>query len=180
MATKYKKAKKKVDGPKIICQNKDCIYMGKHQTPSNFYKSRNEAMPHHPYCKDCVNKLADGSNIQNVYDVLRVLDTPFIMDIWNETLQNNTTNFLGHYIAMINRRRKYDGLTFNDSIFEITEEVKEVAEKVQSIIDDKPIWNDFWQGEYSKSDLAYLDDYYSGLMNDFKIVTTNHKDYAKK
>ena len=41
MATKYKKPIKKVEGQKIICQNKDCDKMGRHLTLDDFYKSRN-------------------------------------------------------------------------------------------------------------------------------------------
>ena len=51
---------------------------------------------------------------------------------------------------------------------------------MQSALDEVPRWDDDWQGVYSKSDLKYLNEYYNGLNNDFKIVTTNHKDYARK
>lgn len=179
MAVKYKKPIKKTEGPKMICQNKDCIYMGKHLPESNFYKSRNKAMPHHPYCKDCLNKMIDGSDINAVYDALRVLDIPFVMDIWNEVISKYRTNYLGNYLSMINIRKAYKDMTFNDSIFELDETV-EITEEVQEILDDIPVWDDEWQGEYTKSDLTYLKKYYEGLNNDFKIITTNHKDYAKK
>lgn len=179
MATKYKKPIKKTDGPKIICQNKDCIYMGKHLPLNNFYKSRSKVMPHHPFCKDCVDKMVDAGNLQTVYDILRVLDTPFIMDVWNEALLKNKVKYFGDYLNMINRRKTYDSMTFEDSIFELSD-VEEIHEEVQEIIDDIPQWNDEWQGEYSRADLTYLQNYYEGLNNDFKIITTNHKDYAKK
>lgn len=179
MGATYKKKLKKSDGLKAVCQNKDCIYMGKHQTLNRFYKSRNPTMAHHPLCKDCVMKMIDISNLETVYDVLKVLDTPFIMDEWNEALKKKTTDYMTSYLSIVNNTAKYKNLTFNDSIFTISEDV-EVQEDLQEIFDETLVWNDEWQGEYNKDDLVYLQKYYDGLNNDFKIVTTNHKDYAKK
>lgn len=188
MATRYKKLTPKVEGPKIVCQNKKCDKMGKYLSIDEFYKSRNAAMPHHPFCKDCVNKMINIDDITTVYDVLKVLDTPFIMDIWNKVLNSNTNNYLGDYLRIVNftQRKKYEGKTFADSIYELTppkeeeEEDFKINEHLQETIDDIPVWDDEWQGKFTKSDLKYLNDYYNGLQKDFKIITTNHKDYAKK
>lgn len=182
MAAKYKKPiKNNKQEAKMICQNKDCDKMGRHLTTDYFYKSRNESVKYHPYCKDCVNKMIDIKNLQTIYDVLKVLDTPFIMDIWNDVCNSGTSNYLGDYLKILNftQRKKYSGLGFGDSIFESSNKEK-MNEDLQKAIDDIPVWNDDWQGYYTKSDLSYLNKYYDGLSNDFKIVTTNHKDYAKK
>ena len=181
MATKYKKPIKKVEGQKLICQNKDCDKMGRHLTLDDFYKSRNATVSHHPYCKDCVNKMVDVNNLQSVYDVLKVLDTPFIMDVWNDVCNSESNNYLGDYLRILNftQRRKYEGLGYTDSIFELSKDAT-ISKEVQTAIDEAPKWDDDWQGVYTKSDLKYLNDYYMGLQNDFKIVTTNHRDYARK
>ena len=181
MATKYKKPIEKVEGQKVICQNKDCDKMGRHLTLDDFYKSRNATVSHHPYCKDCVNKMVDVNNLQSVYDVLKVLDTPFIMDVWNDVCNSESNNYLGDYLRILNftQRRKYEGLGYTDSIFELSKDAT-ISKEVQTAIDEAPKWDDDWQGVYTKSDLKYLNDYYMGLQNDFKIVTTNHRDYARK
>ena len=181
MANKYKKPIKKVEGQKIICQNKDCDKMGRHLTLDDLYKSRNATVSHHPYCKDCVNKMVDVNNLQSVYDVLKVLDTPFIMDVWNDVCNSESNNYLGDYLRILNftQRRKYEGLGYTDSIFELSKDAT-ISKEVQTAIDEAPKWDDDWQGVYTKSDLKYLNDYYMGLQNDFKIVTTNHRDYARK
>ena len=182
MATKYKKPIKKVEGQqKVICQNKDCDKMGKRLSVDDFYKSRNAMVQHHPYCKDCVNKMINVNNLESVYSVLKVLDTPFIMDIWNDVCNSGTTNYMGDYLRAINftYRKKYAGMGFDDSIFELSEN-EEISDNVQAAFDDTPVWSDDWQGKYTKSDLKYLNDYYNGLQNDFKIITTNHRDYARK
>lgn len=184
MAVKYKKPiKKAVDQPKAVCQNKNCSQMGRHLSADDFYKSRDAMVPHHPYCKDCVNKMVDMNNLETVYPVLKQLDTPFIMDVWNRVCKRKSPTCIGDYLKLINftYRKRYEGLGFNDSIYELTEtEPEEITENVQQMLDDVPVWVDEWQGKYTKSDLKYLNDYYAGLQNDFKIITTNHKDYARK
>lgn len=179
---KGKKTIKRDGTPKIVCQNHDCDKMGKHQPVNNFYKSRNPSFPHHPFCKDCVNKMVDINNLESVYEILEVLDTPFIMDIWNELTLNDSNNYIGDYLKVLNftQRRKYENLRYKDSIFDLSDEGQEVSEQVQQQLDDIPQWNDEWYGEYTKKDLEYLNNYYRDLQNDFKIVTRNHKDYAMK
>lgn len=185
MANKYKKVVKKTEGSKMVCQNKDCEYMGKHLNPDDFYKTRNPMMPYHPFCKKCVNKIIDINNIETVYGVLKSLDVPFILEVWNKVCNTEPKpeSYIGEYLKLINftYSKKYENMTFKDSIYEMPKNnTEEVSDKVQSMLDNVPIWNDEWHGKYTKADLEYLDNYYNGLQNDFKIVTTNHKDYARK
>jgi len=42
------------------------------------------------------------------------------------------------------------------------------------------IYDDRWMGKYSKKDIDYLNNYYAGLERDYKIITENHRDYARK
>ena len=42
------------------------------------------------------------------------------------------------------------------------------------------IYSEEWMGEYTQSDLDRLNKYYNSLNNDYKIVTVNHRDYARK
>lgn len=50
----------------------------------------------------------------------------------------------------------------------------------QSDVSDELIYDKVWRGKYSQSDLDYLNNYYEGLQRDYKIITENHRDYAKK
>ena len=47
-------------------------------------------------------------------------------------------------------------------------------------IEEELIYSEFWMGEYTQKDIDLLDKYYAGLNRDYKIVTENHRDYAKK
>lgn len=194
MALRESKIKKKQnfeENGKVYCQNPNCDHMGAPLTIKDFYTSRNPAIPHHPYCKDCVNKMVDVDKIDEVCDILQVLDTPFIMEVWEKTCEKFKQNYLGNYLRYINftHRNKYENLRYKDSVFTMPEVVEvqqqeevnnELEIKSTMPLEDVPVWNDEWQGRYSKSDIKYLNDYYKGLNEDFKIVTTNHKDYAKK
>lgn len=181
MPNKYKKPIKKVEGQNIICQNKNCNKMGKHLCSDDFYKSRNNMVEHHPYCKDCVEEMIDINNLQTVFDVLKVLDIPFIMDEWNSVCNSCNQKYIGNYLKIINfnKRSKYLNLGFEDSIYELSEG-EDMSDAVEESLNEIPKWSDEWQGSYTASDLKYLNDYYNGLNNDFKIITTNHKDYARK
>ena len=130
MPTKYKTTKvktlndKKKKEPWDICRNKDCPKLGQRLTMDYFFKSRNPLVVHHPYCKDCVNKMIDINNMDTVYNTLKVLDTPFIMDEWNKVIKSGSTNYLGDYLKLINfsNKKKYEDKTYDDSIFELSEE----------------------------------------------------------
>ncbi len=45
---------------------------------------------------------------------------------------------------------------------------------------DELIYDDKWMGKYSQKDIDYLNSYYAGLERDYKIITENHRDYARK
>ena len=45
---------------------------------------------------------------------------------------------------------------------------------------DELIYDDKWMGKYSQKDIDYLNNYYAGLERDYKIITENHRDYARK
>jgi len=181
MSTRYKKPVNKVTGPKAVCQNKECESMGKYLSVDDFFKSRNSAVGRYPYCKKCTEKMVDINNLETVFDILKALDIPFIMDEWNRVCRDFKQNYMGHYLKIVNfdKRAKYSLLRFEDSVYELSENAK-MTEVVENAVEDLPVWNDEWQGTYSSTDLKYLNDYYQGLNNDFKIITTNHRDYARK
>ena len=42
------------------------------------------------------------------------------------------------------------------------------------------VYDDKWMGKYTQKDIDYLNKYYAGLERDYKIITENHRDYARK
>lgn len=45
---------------------------------------------------------------------------------------------------------------------------------------EEKVYSKKWRGHYTQQDLDYLEDYYAGLLRDFKIDNKNHEDYAMK
>lgn len=45
---------------------------------------------------------------------------------------------------------------------------------------DKKIYSEDWQGNYTQSQLDYLESYYLDTCNEFEVKTRNHKDYVRK
>lgn len=54
------------------------------------------------------------------------------------------------------------------------------SETDQESVADEIIYDDKWMGKYSRKDIDYLNSYYAGLERDYKIITENHRDYARK
>ena len=52
--------------------------------------------------------------------------------------------------------------------------------KVYNEEPDELIYDDKWMGKYTQKDIDYLNKYYAGLERDYKIITENHRDYARK
>ena len=169
---------------KMICQNKSCDSMGRFLPENDFDKSRNPSIGRHPFCKECVRKSINLDDINTLYDVLKVLDTPFVFDVWSEALSmaGEDGNYFDVYLDLINNtyKTKYKDARFENSIFEsqIYGSVNDVGLKLDKA--EERQWDNIWQGYYTEKELEYLNDYYQDLQNDFKIITRNHKDYARK
>lgn len=151
---------------------------------SNFYNSNSPLFGENhkvSICKKCINNMIDYNNMETIYKVLQVMDLPFNYNLWDKTVIKNPKTPFGNYVRQINSLPQFKNLRWGDSSFDssnskniviIDENNEEVVRKVT--------YNEEWRGTYTKSDLDYLEKYYEDLNRDFKIVTRNHKDYARK
>lgn len=55
---------------------------------------------------------------------------------------------------------------------------KEISEEEQRM--NEIVYDNFWRGRYSRSDIEYLNDYYENLLSTEPDMTFSRKDYAKK
>lgn len=167
---------------KIVCTRPECLMARKHQMASQFLSSRDPFIEHYPYCKTCLNEIVDLNNLDTVFKILKAMDTPFIYNLWQQIVENNKTDYLAKYVMKLNSLRKYDDYRYADSIFTpvTNEEIEEKQDELREQFKDVAVWNDEWQGEYTASEIEYLDKYLKNLEADFKIETTTQKDYAKK
>ncbi|WP_191089448.1 hypothetical protein [Paenibacillus spiritus] len=177
-----KKQVAKNDDDKIKCMSCRKLKVG---SSHNYYLNKNPLFDSDKFevCKDCIakyigNKDSDGY-IDRVILVLSNMDKPLLVDIWTSSERDWPS-----YIRQISSF--YKDLNFSDSTYDFTKVNNNNVNYNNSSLsedtfdDQQKFYSAKWMGEYSKSDIEYLESYYTGLDRDFKIVTTNHKDYAKK
>lgn len=164
---------KKSTTSKIICQSPTCEKAGIEQPSTCFYNTNSSILPKYPVCKKCLQKIIDKNNMQSIYNILKEMDIPFIQNVWDIALEKEPNNPFGKLITMTNSLPQYRGMKWCDSVFERQNKDEERNE-------NGTIYSQEWCGTYSEKDLKYLDDYLSSLQKDFKIVTRNHIDYARK
>ena len=157
---------------------KICTNCHKQKTITQFYNSRSKLFEKDgklPICKKCLKEMIDYNDIQTVYNLLKQLDIPYLYMVWNTALKNKGDT-LGNYIRQINSLPQYEELSWKDSDF--TGENKHESNTDKN--NQEKIYSKQWMGDYTENEIEYLDNYYEELKSNFKIVTVNHKDYAKK
>lgn len=112
-------------------------------------------------------------------------------------------DIIGLYFKNINSLRQNKNKSFHDSeidgfIHQNSNTVKADKEKLiekygneitdsdlieteSDVCENEPlIYDGKWLGRYTQKDIDYLNNYYAGLERDYKIITENHRDYARK
>ncbi|MDF2884445.1 MAG: hypothetical protein K0R54_5012 [Clostridiaceae bacterium] len=187
IATNSTTNKIKKDIPKKVCS--DCHKSKNIET--GFFSAKNKIL--YPdgkisICKLCLKKAiynSDGTiDINKFKQILQQMDIPFLYDEYERAINSNADS-IGIYFKNLNSLPQNSNLTWKDSVFEknIKNKInnKEITNKdKQNQENDTLVYSKEWRGTYTKSDLEYLNDYYTELNNDFKIVNKNHKDYARK
>lgn len=167
---------------KIVCTRPECLMARKHQMAQQFLPSRDTIVENYPYCKTCLNEITDLENMETVFAILKVIDTPFIYNLWQQIVERNKSDYLFKYVSKLNSLRKYDDYRYKDSVFvPVTEEeINQKQEELKAQFKDVAVWDDEWQGEYTAYEIESLNSYLKDLEADFKIETTTQKDYARK
>ena len=73
----------------------------------------------------------------------------------------------------------------NSTVLTSTAKSNKTSSTLSKSIQDKEeqeevVYDEKWMGKYTKKDIDYLNNYYTGLERDYKIITENHRDYARK
>lgn len=153
---------------------------------ANFYGHKNPIIvaERYPVCKECiieyVGEVGSKGYDDRVMMMLRLLNRPFYKEMWQKAEYN-----WGIYIKNVSSlKRDYE---FSDSIFsdkDVEQEKQFTVARDIKIEEEKEagtrFYSDVWKGSYTQEDIDYLDGYYASLCSDFKVVTVNHKDYARK
>lgn len=145
-------------------------------------------------CKDCILEVyaiyLERTNDRRMatYEVCKKMDVCFLSKLFESAeiqANKNSSNVCQIYFQKINSMKQYKNLTFDNSD-SLEGNVKERIARIESGSDlevndvDSKTYSKEWKGTYSREDLEYLDNYLTKLQEDFKIITINHIDYAKK
>lgn len=79
---------------------------------------------------------------------------------------------LNRYSNLINQYSKVSNTTNQSKV--------KISQSHIQTESDELIYDNKWMGKYSQKDIDYLNSYYAGLERDYKIITENHRDYARK
>jgi hypothetical protein len=147
-------------------------------------------------------------NLDKFHNILRQIDKPFLLNLFqsacdeaqkSEIEGTGRTDILGIYFKNIQSLPQNKNLTYADSeVYNKQNPINKYAvAKMNSgasgisnttiyngeVIgkpDEALIYSKRWRGNYTQTDLDYLENYYNGLDRDYKISTENHRDYARK
>jgi len=185
------KTKLKIKRNEITCTKCGLV---KTANINNYFKTENPLYNgFFPTCKNCIYDennlmLEKGLNMREVtIKICELLDRPFINDVFFSTYdkEKDSKKFLGLFLknSSMQQWKKQGLLRYKDSIFEtITTNDNNFNDDSLDLYNSKEDkkYSKQWVGDYARADIEYLDNYLKGLHTDFKIVTENHKDYAKK
>lgn len=162
-----------------------------------------------PICKDCIKSgsvSGDKIDLDKFHNILRQMDKPFLLSVYQSACDEaqvslnkgiGRTDILGIYFKNIQSLPQNKNLTYADSesynkqyppnqyaSAKVSNGATSISNTTIYKTSESPsselIYSTKWMGNYTQTDIDYLEDYYIGLNEDYKIVTKNHKDYAKK
>lgn len=164
----------------------------------HFYSNRKwrEELYRDRWCKDCISKLIINESVLKEYfhENRRVYPENYWMTNYekakvkaNEEYRKLTGRAKEKFIINFTRNLCFKFINFNayckfvDDVL-VVEEKDKGKEVIGDIRKDEPVkvYNQKWCGYYSEADIKYLEDYYQGLDNDFRLSNHSYRDYAKK
>lgn len=97
-----------------------CLLCGESKAASNFMKHRNDSLSEDfGFCKACVNEY-DVNETESINDLFRMMNIPFINEVWENLLEDGDNGLLGRYLRSIATRKEFK--TFADSVYGNTKE----------------------------------------------------------
>jgi hypothetical protein len=149
----------------------------------NFYKTRSKMFPsgRSSICKKCIKEMIDYENMKSIYDVLRQLDISFIYEYWNKAVESKKETF-GIYVTMANSLPQFEGLTWEDSVFEedqkntlhIVDNVTKSSKKTDFAVTEEII--DKWGVGYKPEQYKLFERKYSRLIRNYGEKTELHTE----
>lgn len=121
-----------------------------------------------PTCKTCIKKLVDTDSSLSVYDMLRRMDRPFLIEKWEETKIKNpeSDSLFGLYLKAISSATQL-ALNWEDSMFPDDEES-----------DSSSDLNKRWSG-FGYTEKMLLEEMYQEMLSTYEANTPIQRDIYK-
>lgn len=189
------KKTKRIEGGEHMAKKDDNIYycIGCNTTHvrRSFYTSFNPIHKNgiYPFCKNFIKKRSysnkDEVDLKKFKEMLMQMDAPFIIEAWDAAVADDYET-VGMYFKNINMRQ-YRGMTWShSSATDIQIGLNEDAsdDGNDNIIEEDSIIDDFkptremvfrWGGNYSSTEISYLEEFYQDMHITHTIVTPQHE-----
>lgn len=171
----------------VVPKNLTCASCGIPKSEKEYYVSYN---PIHstnriPYCKSCLKNMVVDSrgdiDINKVKSTLKLIDRPFLSDIWETSLEDKMDSF-GCYVKNI-QMVQYRKLTWDDSKdfneFKNNNNNNNLFMENNDIVVDSKLIN-FWGQNWQPDEYIRLEKFYRSMVDINKPETPQDEDYIKK
>ena len=163
---------------------KICKVCDKSKKINEFYKVDSVLYPDGAMdvCSDCLKDGIDPDNVDEVVGVLRQMNKPFIMDVWENSVESSEKlkskpHPFGEYMQKINSLKQYQGKTFKDSedVFVVSDmydenlSVIETSDGEEIRFDPQLIVK--WGDTYTQNELLRLEKFYQEMSLQYDIST---------
>ncbi|MFK3936675.1 hypothetical protein ACI2JA_04055 [Alkalihalobacillus sp. NPDC078783] len=151
-------------------ENKTCIRCLKPKNPTiGFYLASNTKMfadGRTPVCKDCIKERMLTDNLEDKYEVLRIIDKPFMTDLWKIAVDSDVAT-VGKYFSLIGKVDTRD-LTWKHSILDVKAELGK-DDSSKNLIDK-------WGEGFTAEEYRSFEKKYQLLINNYSEKTAMHTE----
>lgn len=172
---------------------KICKVCDKSKKINEFYKVDSVLYPDGAMdvCSDCLKDGIDPDNIDEVVGVLRQMNKPFIMDVWENSVESSAKlkskpHPFGEYMQKINSLKQYQGKTFKDSedVFVVSDMYDENLSVIETSTGEKikfdPQLIVKWGDTYTQNELLRLEKFYQEMSLQYDISTEIQKSLLRQ
>lgn len=168
-------------------KHRKCAKCNKDLGESEYLQSRSKFMPggRSIICTNCLQRLVDASQLDEVDKLMQWLDWPFLIDQWSRLYKQVKQNTLSYYAKLIDGNEHYKNLDWTDTNRQWIEAMENghLAQNLEGV-------NASWRAEMARKwpsetertaeDYMYLDDFYNDLLATQNLTTATQRDDAKR
>lgn len=172
---------------------KVCKICQKNKNINEFYKVDSPLYPDGTMdiCSDCIKESVDPNDIDEVINILRQMNKPFVKDVWESSVEESSKlktkpHPLGRYMGKINSLKQYREMTFKDSKDNLSvvdvydNELNEIELDNGETLKFSTKLAVKWGENYTQLEILRLEKYYLDMISHFKIETPNDISQLKQ